>query len=419
MRRRIEVLCVGTELLSGKVNTHIAWLAQALEGSGLAISRETILGDSLEEIAGGVAQAYARSDVLIVCGGLGPTFDDVTRDGVSRALCVPLRYDRELYAKIHARLRRYFRLVPEENKRQAQVLEGARILANAHGSAPGQLLRLGSKMVILLPGPPKEMKAVFSRALPVLKSTYARNTVTLKSVFHLCDITESEADEKLGPVVARGDSDTRFTILASLGRVDFHVSVSARKVGIKQGLASAQRRLDGIRREILGRLGPYVFGADAETLESAVGALLRRRGLKLATAESCTGGLLSERLTSVAGSSDYYLGGIVAYSNPVKCAQLGVPERMLQTRGAVSKPCARAMAEGALRRFGADMGVSITGIAGPGGGTTQKPVGLVFMGLARTGRATQVKKFIFSGDRAQIRERSAVAALTLLFQTLR
>ncbi|MBI3549848.1 MAG: competence/damage-inducible protein A [Elusimicrobia bacterium] len=411
---RVEVVCVGTELLSGKVNTHTAWLAGQLGGIGLAIARETALPDSLPEMKAALSRAWSRSDLLVVCGGLGPTFDDLTREAVAGALGRELRYQPRIYAVIEAKLKRFYkgRRVPEENRRQAFVIAGAKALDNAHGSAPGQILHADGKTVVLLPGPPWELKPIFARLLPGLKARYAPKVRIRKTVFHLCGIAESDADERLQPFIRGAGNGVELTILAGQGLVDFHVTARGSTD------AKARARLAAAERRVRALVGDYLFGKDGDTLESVVGGLLRKRRLALATAESCTAGMLAAQLTRVAGSSGYYLGGAVAYANAAKGAMLGVPASTLEREGAVSERCAKEMAEGVRGKLGAGCGVSITGIAGPGGGTKNKPVGLVYIGISIAGRPTHVRRHVFTGARDQIRERSAVAALTWLYRAL-
>jgi nicotinamide-nucleotide amidase len=300
--------------------------------------------------------------------------------------------------------------VPEENKRQAVAISGATILDNPNGSAPGQLLRSGGKTMILLPGPPNEMYPMFSSVLPRLVRTHARGIHPASFSVRLSGVPESIADEKLDPVRARWPR-ARFTILASGGEVSFHAT------SLEKSPAAARLARAALRREILEAVGKFSYGEGEATLESALGERLKKRGLTLAVAESCTGGLMGSRITSVPGSSAYFLGGVLSYANSAKIRLLGVPAKIISNRGAVSEECASAMARGARRALGADLGVSITGVAGPDGGTKAKPVGLVFISVSGPGRAESVKRLEINGPRDAVRSRAVTAALRLAFDS--
>lgn len=411
---RVEALCVGTELLSGRVNTHMGYLAPALRGAGLTISRESTVGDSVAEIREAASAALGRCDVLVITGGLGPTFDDLTREGVAEALGLRLTYRPRIFEGIRRRFLRYGRGVPEENKRQAYVIEGAAVLPNRFGSAPGQRVSSGDKTAFLLPGPASEMIPMFEAGvLPFLKRRYSNGRAAAKTVLHLAGISESAADERLAPLYRTAERrGVDFTILSQPGLVDLHVTA------IAPSAPSARRRVDGACAAARRAVGQHVFGTDGETLESVVGRRLAARGWTLAVAESCTGGLIAHRLTAVPGSSRYVLGGVVCYADRAKVRELGVPAELIRRRGAVSAECAEAMAEGARRRWGADCSLAITGIAGPGGGSPAKPVGLVYVACARRGSKARALRLHLPGDREAVRSRSAIAALTMLWRLL-
>lgn len=401
LRARAELVCVGTELLSGKLNTHASYFARRLRAAGLELAGEATVGDREADIEEAVRAALGRSPVLIVCGGLGPTFDDLTREAVSAALGRGLLYRPDLYRRIEARFKRYGRRVPPSNKRQAWLLEGARPLDNANGSAPGQVLGFDGKTVVLLPGPFSEMSPMFEDSvLPLLRKSYGRPSRSM--VWRFAGVAEAAADARLSSLIYSPAPGMEYTILAKPGLVELHASC----FGAKSALARADR-------EVRRRMGRFLYGCGGDALESVVGARLKDLGWTLATAESCTGGLLSGRITSAAGSSDYYLGGVIAYDNRLKRELLGVSTETLKSRGAVSAECAKQMAEGARRRLGSDIALSATGIAGPGGGSAGKPVGTVYVGLAMP-RRTIVKKFLFPGDREGVRDRTVTAALDLL-----
>lgn len=411
---RVEVLCIGTELLSGRINTHMSFLAPALRGVGLSIGRETSAGDAVAEIRDAVAAAWSRSDVVLVTGGLGPTFDDLTREGVAEALGLRLVYRPKLFEGIRRRFLRYGRKVPEENKRQAFVIEGARVLPNRVGSAPGQRVSEGGKTVFLLPGPAGEMiPMVKSHVLPFLSRRYSGGRTAARTILHLAGVAESAADELLDPLYrSAGKRGVEFTILSQPGLVDLHITGAARSA------AEASRLVASAAAAARARVGRYVFGTDEETLESVVGKALEGRGWKLSVAESCTAGLVAHRLTSVPGSSRYFLGGVVCYADEAKTRELGVPPELIRRHGAVSAPCAAAMAEGARRRWSADCALAITGIAGPGGARPGKPVGLTYLACSLPKGGTRVLRLHLPGDREAVRSRAAVAALSLLWRLL-
>ncbi len=407
---RLELLCVGSELLVGQLNTHEARLGLELRRAGLNLCRASTFPDDGKALAAEMKAALARSDALIVCGGLGPTFDDVTREAASAALGRKLTYKPALYAAIERKYLAHRLTIPEENKRQAFALDGAEVLENRWGSAPGQFvtLRRGSaapKALALLPGPTSEMAPIFAEhVLPRLVRLYAKGVAAAHLSVHVAGLSESEADEKLQPLIKEAGPEMSFTILSSGGQVDFHVSAMASKK------AAAEKLIAAARARIDAALGAHVFGEGSDTLESVLGRELKRRGLTLAVAESCTGGLVGARITAVPGSSDYFLGGVLAYANAAKTALLSVSEKTLAARGAVSAECAREMAEGARRALGADVGLSITGVAGPSGGTAEKPVGLVYVCAALRGREI-TRELRLSGGRDLVRARAATAAL--------
>jgi len=409
---KAALVCVGTELLSGQVNTHQAWLSVRLRRAGFDLAGEASVPDELETIRLALTRALESADVVIVCGGLGPTFDDITREAACAALGRELSFDPKLWNGILARFARYkIANVPEENKRQALRVAGAAILENRNGSAPGQLIRARGRTLVLLPGPPVEMYPMFEAVLPKLVRLHARGAHPASFSVRLSGVPESVADEKLDAVRARRPK-ARFTILASGGEVSFHATSP------EASAAAARTARAALRREILAAVGEFAHGEGDATLESALGGKLKRRKLTLAVAESCTGGLLGGRLTAVAGSSAYFLGGVIAYANAVKIRELGVPASLLARHGAVSAECAAAMARGVRRALGAGVGVAVTGVAGPGGGTKEKPVGLVFVAVSGPGRAERVRRHEINGPREAVRGRAVTAALRLVFDSV-
>lgn len=407
---KAALVCVGSELLAGQVNTHQAWLSVRLRRAGFELTGEWSVPDDIDRIKDALLRALAGADAVIVCGGLGPTFDDVTREATAAALNREIFFKPALWKTILGRFKRYrIMKVPEENKRQAFALEGAEILDNPNGSAPGQRLRAGRKSLFLLPGPATEMYPMFDgKVLPRLRRDHARGIHPAEFSVRLSGVPESVADEKLDPVRARWP-DARFTILASGGEVSFHASL------VQKTAAAARATRDRLRREILAAVGAHAHGESDETLERALGRRLKRKRLTLAAAESCTGGLLGARVTSVPGSSAWFTGGVIAYDNRIKARQLGVPKRVLVRHGAVSAESAAAMAAGVRREMGTSIGVSITGVAGPGGGTKEKPVGLVFVAVSGPGRAASGRRLQLNGQRESVRARAVSAALRLAY----
>lgn len=411
---RVELICVGSELLSGQVNTHQGYLSKKLRAVGLPLARESSLPDDVGEISDAVRRALQRCDALLLCGGLGPTFDDLTREAVCEATGRKLVFRPELWKGIQRKLARYKWSIPAQNRRQAFLIEGARALRNEHGSAPGQLLELPragrpAQLVALMPGPYAEMSPMFeAEVLPALKARYGRGLHPAALTVRLSGLPESEAEKRLAPVLALAGPEMSFTILAGSGRVDFHCWALAATA------AKARRLVAEARRRAYRAVGDHIYGEDGATPESALGELLRRRRLTLALAESCTGGMLGASLTSVPGSSSYFKGGAVVYSDSLKASALGVRPETLKRHGAVSAECAAEMAAGARRLAGAEVGLSVTGIAGPAGGTKAKPVGLVHLAVDGPGRRSAHWELRLAGGRQTIRERACGSALHLL-----
>ena len=413
---RASLICVGSELLAGKLNTHQPWLAVRLRRVGFDVVAESSVPDSVGAIKTAMRRALDACDAVIVCGGLGPTFDDVTREAAAAALGRKISFEPKLWRALLRRFARYHVTVPEENKRQAEVLDGAAVLHNESGSAPGQRLVFRWKdgrprSLILLPGPYHEMAPIFERILPDLAKRHARGKGAASLCLRLVGVSESLADEKLDAVRVRFPAAS-FTILASEGEVSFHATVRAAKQ------AAARRQLAALRTATLRAIGQWSYGEGDATLESTVGLRLKKNRLTVAVAESCTGGLLGARLTSVPGSSSWFHGGVIAYDDSVKTGLLSVSARLLKKHGAVSAECAEAMALGVRKAVGSDIGISVTGIAGPDGGTKKKPVGLVHLAVSGPGAAFRFNRLSIPGPREAVRARAGGAALALLKDTL-
>ena len=412
---QVELFSVGTELLLGQiVDTNAAFLAAKLSELGINVYHKTTVGDNAERLAAALRISLGRSDVVFATGGLGPTEDDITAAAVAQIMEVGLVQDEEASAKIRsfARSRRIKLL--DSLLKQAWVPDGAEVVPNSVGTAPGFILSRGSKMAIALPGVPTEMKAMAEQTvLPYLAARAAGEGrgVIVSRVLRLAAMGESQAEAEISDLI---QAQTNPTIAPLAKTHEVFLRLTARA----PSRAAAQELIQPLETEIRRRLADHVYGADDETLEVVVGGMLTEAGLTLAVAESCTGGLIGHRLTNVPGSSGYFLASLTAYSNESKIELLGVSEETIGEHGSVSAETAAAMAEGVRRATGADIGLSVTGIAGPEGGTPTKPVGLVFVAQADAG-GTVTEELRLRGDRSMIKERAAQAALYLLYRGFR
>lgn len=403
---RIVLVAVGDELLNGRtVNTNAAWLGGALEREGWRLAAVHTVGDAESAIAGAITDARAAADVVICSGGLGPTEDDRTRQALAFACERPLREEPEVLAALRRRFERGGRSMPASNRRQAMFPEGARVLDNPLGSAPGFRIAGGGAAVFSLPGVPVEFERLANdHVLPWLRRTWPDSPgAPAVRVLRTTGVSESGLADRLE--AAAGLRDVAIAFLPGTSGVDLRVQ------------AADAAALERAEAAIAAEVGVALYARADVDLVEVVAAALRARGWRLAAAESCTGGLLAQRVTSFAGASDYFLGGVVAYADRAKDVLAGVPGPLIAAHGAVSAEVARALADGVRRRLGAEAGVAITGVAGPGGGTPAKPVGTVFV-AARTPAADEVRELALPGDRAAIRERSAQAALDLLRRSL-
>lgn len=402
-----EIIAIGSEMLTPfRVDTNSLWLTERLNSLGVDVKLKTVVGDDESRLEEAIRDALRRSEIIISTGGLGPTEDDITRKIFARVLKRHLVLNDEILERLRTRFAKRNMPMPEINSRQALVMEGAEILANRNGTAPGMMIQEGKCTVVMLPGPPREMRPMFDEAIaPVLKQRVG-DLVILRRKFSIFGLTESRTDELAAPVYLKFKNPVT-TILFKDGQIELHLTAQARKS------ADAEKLLDELGGQIDEVLGEYIFSRRDETLEEVVGDLLRARGYTISTAESCTGGLVAGKITEVPGSSDYFLEGVVSYSNESKIRILGVPEAMIIEHGAVSEPVAKAMAEGVRKLANSTYGIGITGIAGPGGGTEEKPVGLVYIALADDTQTT-VRKLIFPGDRQFIRTLAVNSALDLV-----
>lgn len=411
-----EIIAVGSEMLTPfRQDTNSLFLTSRLNALGVEVAFKGIVGDNREHLVSAARTALGRADVLIFCGGLGPTEDDLTRESVAEALEIDLKRDPDLVAELYARFAQRRLKMPENNLKQADVLDGAEAIHNPRGSAPAQWLEgthLGrQRIIILLPGPPWELEPLFRDEFePRLRTVLPEAFLATKEI-KVAMMGESAADLKAAPIYKK-HKDVQTTILAGAGEVQFHLKASG------TSMTEAQQKVDALANELEDALDDAVFSSTGESLEQIVGYYLQMRGATLATAESCTGGLLAERLTRVSGSSRYYLGGAVVYSNDLKKAFAEVPPLLIAEHGAVSKEVAIAMAEGIRKKCKATLGIGITGVAGPTGGTELKPVGLVYIALADGVNKPEVVERKFLGDRDRIRHWASQQALDMVRRKL-
>ncbi|HWJ55461.1 MAG TPA: competence/damage-inducible protein A [Vicinamibacterales bacterium] len=407
--RTAEIIAVGSELLgSARVDTNSLYIADKLSGLGLELRLKSVVGDERDDLARLFAQALARADVIVLTGGLGPTDDDLTREVVSEVLGRPMTIDEAIVEQIRARFARRGLDMPEVNRRQAQVPAGAAVLDNPNGTAPGLFIDHDGQAIVLLPGPPREMQPMFDAVCAGPLAARAGSERVYRASLFISGLGESHVEQAAQPIYARwrdASPAVSTTILAAMGQVELHLSVR------DADETRARATLDRVRGELLTALGEHVYSIDGRAMEEVVGDLLKERGLTIAAAESCTGGLLMSRLTDIPGSSAYVRAGVVAYDNADKMALLGVPEELLARHGAVSEPVAIAMADGIKSRTGAGVAVGITGIAGPGGGTPQKPVGTVVIAVLAPSHPAYVRTFQFIGARTQVKYQATQAAL--------
>jgi nicotinamide-nucleotide amidase len=407
----LEIVTIGTELLLGfTVDTNGAEIGRQLAAVGIRVVRRTSVADRPDEIREAVSAALARTGAVITTGGLGPTRDDITKRIIADLYGWPLDFDETLWDALVQRYRRLGRVPAESNRSQAEVPRGAVVLINRWGSAPGLWLDGEPGLVIMLPGVPLELRNLMTHEVTPRLAQRSDSGVIRSRTVRATGIAESTLAERMGEIEA-AIAPLTLAYLPGLEGVDLRVTAWSLPP------EEADRRLADAVRELRARAGGAVYGEDDADLAALVLDRAQAAGVRLAVAESCTGGLVGARLTEVPGSSDVFAGGIIAYENVAKSSLLGVPAALLEREGAVSEPVAAAMAEGALERLGADLAVSVTGIAGPGGGTDAKPVGTVCFGLAGRG-ATATSRSILIGSRSEIRRRAAQAALFLLFQRL-
>jgi len=404
---KIEIMAIGSELLTPYFqDTNSLFLTERLNDLGMEVSYKTIVGDDWDDLALSIQQTLSRADIIIAMGGLGPTKDDRTREAFATVLERKLIFNKELLQKIEERFKRRGLTMPDVNKKQSYVIEGAEILENRNGTAPGLWLDTGKKIIILLPGPPHELKPMFDKSVgPHLQKF--KTGYTARKVLKITGLTESKIETLILDLYP-DDPYLRLTTLAHPGQIEIHLSSHSKK-----SQEQADERVQKLEKNILERLKENVFSTSGEELEEVVGKLLRLNKKTLAVAESCTGGLIGHRLTDVPGSSDYFLQGVVAYSNEAKINALGVSPALIEKYGAVSSQVAEAMAQGIREKARSSLGIGVTGIAGPSGGTPEKPVGLVYIALAWD-KGLEFTKNLFLGNRDKIKYQSSQKALDMV-----
>ncbi len=409
------IVAVGSEMLTPfRVDTNSLRITERLNAIGCDVRFKAVVGDDVGELATLFQRGVGAVDLIVCTGGLGPTEDDITRDGLARALNLECETDEQVLESIRQRFEKRGMVMRDINRRQALVPRGAEVLENARGTAPGLWLERDGTAILLLPGPPLEMQPMLDRVVDERLKPRAGSRGLFRRVLKLTGRPESEVDAIAQPVYGQWLSapiPIATTILAKMGQIELHLTADA------PNEADARVALAAAVRQLLDVLEPAVYSTDGRGLEEVVGDLLRERGLSIAVAESCTGGLLASRLTDVAGSSDYFDRGVVCYSNDAKTEWLGVSPDLLAAHGAVSEPVAQAMADGVRQRARSGVGVGITGIAGPGGGTPEKPVGMVCIAVV-TPVQQQVRTFQFIGSRDMVKFQSAQAAMNMLRRLL-
>jgi nicotinamide-nucleotide amidase len=392
------ILAIGSEMLTPfRVDTNSLFITERLNAIGYDVRLKAVVADDVDELARVIDGALGWADVIVITGGLGPTEDDITRDAVARVLAAPLDIDEAIVERLRDRFAKRGMTMPEINRRQAMVPRGAIVLPNANGTAPGLWLEHGKTAIVLLPGPPREMKPMLEAVINDRLTPRSSGRGLFRRVLKIAGRAESDVDAQAQPVYGKWTTRAvpiSTTILAVLGQIELHLTAAAANRG------EADAALDAAVAEL------------QSVLEAVVGDLLRERTLTIAVAESCTGGLLASRLTDVPGSSDYVERGVVCYSNRAKTELVGVPEEMLREHGAVSEPVAQAMAAGIRARAGTNIGIGITGIAGPGGGSPEKPVGTVAVAVVGD-EETRVRTFQFLGGRDMVKFQAAQSALNM------
>jgi nicotinamide-nucleotide amidase len=402
-----EIIAVGSELLTpSKIDTNSLWLTGELNDLGVEVLRKSVVGDDRKLLSSAITAALEVASVVVLCGGLGPTEDDLTRDAAAAALGRELLFNQEICDSLEERFRRFGRKMVANNRRQAYLVAGAEALPNDLGTAPGQWIESDGKVVILLPGPPNELKSMFAReCVPRLKRMLPPLVIRTRQL-RVVGMPESDLDALISPVYTKY-ANPATTILSSIQGIDIHLRAQC------ETEQQAHALLNEVSRQIEPLLQPRIVSRNGDPIEKVVGEMLRVRGARLSVAESATGGMLGERITSVPNSSDYFDGGFLTYSDEMKMRLLGIPEQMLKAHSAVSEPVAKAMAEGARQRTKSTYALSVTGYAGPDGAE----VGLMFVGLAGP-QGSEARRMKMPGDRDRIRALTVLNSLDFLRQRL-
>jgi nicotinamide-nucleotide amidase len=410
----VEIVTIGDELLLGQtLDTNASFLSEQLAAAGLRVTRRTTVGDDVDSIRAAVLEGLARTGAVITTGGLGPTRDDFTKPVIAELYGRALHLDDELWSALQERYRQRGLNMPASNRTQAEVPEGARILPNRLGSASGLALEDQRGVTIMLPGVPHELRDLTVREVVpfLLRRSDQRAHPICYRVIRVTGVPESALAERIDDIVD-AIAPLGVAFLPNFNGVDLRITSWA-----QFDEAECERRFNAAEQQLRERLGSRIYATGKDDIEVVVGELLKERKLQLAVAESCTGGLLGQRITRISGSSEYFVGGFISYSNVAKVDMLGVRKETLAAHGAVSEETAREMAQGAAARTGANAAISITGVAGPGGGSPDKPVGLVWTAVV-VNDVVRTRKFVFPGDRAEIRERSSQMGLALLYEML-
>jgi len=402
----LGIVAVGSELMTPFFqDTDSLFLTQKLNELGLEVDFKFVVGDEPESLKLILSDAVEKADLLFIIGGLGPTEDDRTREVLADVLGKKLVFQPEILQTIEKRFKSRGLVMPASNRRQAFILEGATILPNRNGTAPGEWVEVEGKKIIILPGPPRELQPMFEEFVwPRLQSL--RRSFLCRKVLKTAGMTESQIEDQIKDLYPR-ESGLKVTLLAYPGQIEIHLT------SLAENETLSRQKLNQLAKAFQSRLGVNIFSSEGEELEAVVGQLLRAAGQTVAVAESCSGGLICHRLTAVPGSSDYFLEGVVVYSNQSKVKNLHIPAKIIEQHGAVSQEVAQLMAENIRLKSGADLGLATTGIAGPGGGTPNKPVGLVFVALA-TSSETTVSRNLFLGSREQVKFQASQKALDML-----
>ncbi|MBV8674366.1 MAG: competence/damage-inducible protein A [Acidobacteriaceae bacterium] len=412
-----EIIAIGSELLTPwRQDTNSLYITERLNQLGVSVAFKTIVGDRLKHLVDAIRNAVSRADIVVIMGGLGPTEDDLTREATAEALGIGLKRNPDLIAKLYARAAERRISMTRNNEKQADLLEGAVVLENPRGTAPGQWLDIDygkhRKLVMLLPGPPSELKPMFDEeCVPLLRDALPQRFIATR-VLKAALIGESAADARIAPIYKQF-TDVETTILAHLGDIQLNLVCS------KPHLALAQARVDALAGKIEEELEEYIYSSQGETLEQIVLYYLEMRGATLSVAESCTGGLIAERLTRISGSSRSFAGGAVVYSNELKVEFAGVDPKVIERHGAVSREVAAALSQGIRERCHTTFGVGVTGIAGPSGGTEEKPVGLVYLSVSDRDETEVIERRLGGlGDRDRIRHYASQTALDMVRRRL-